>query len=124
MPLFDFRCMKCDKIFEIYKKLNEEAEVKYPDCQSFEIRRVWLPGTLNVSLPMHEYYDNGLGMVVKGKSHRNAIMKEKGLIEMGTEKLDLAKQERDRERVQGKKMERLKGEAMKMLDAGGNPAWN
>jgi len=51
-------------------------------------------------------------------------MKEKNLVEMGTEKLDLGKQERARDREANKQMDKLKGEAYKMLDEGGDPQWN
>jgi len=41
MPLFEFRCLKCNDCFEILvMKKEEEVELKCPHCNSDEFERV------------------------------------------------------------------------------------
>ena len=43
--------------------------------------------TLNFIADFHdEYYDHGLGEVVKSRQHRKSLMKDKGVVEVGNEK--------------------------------------
>ena len=49
-------------------------------------------------LPMHEYYDHGLGMVVKGRTHRKQLIKQKKLVEVGNDWKNF-KEETDKNRV-------------------------
>ncbi|MEJ5284663.1 MAG: FmdB family zinc ribbon protein [Brevinematia bacterium] len=34
MPNYDYRCEKCDNIFEVFHKMTESPEVKCPECGS------------------------------------------------------------------------------------------
>lgn len=41
MPIFEFRCLKCNEVFEILLMSSEdEAEMKCPHCASEEFERV------------------------------------------------------------------------------------
>lgn len=41
MPIYEFRCLKCDEVFEILKITNEdEVEMKCPHCGSEDFERV------------------------------------------------------------------------------------
>lgn len=41
MPIYEFKCLKCDDFFElILMNKNEEAELKCPKCGSEEFERV------------------------------------------------------------------------------------
>ncbi len=41
MPVYEFRCLKCDEVFEILWMNNEdEVEMKCPHCKSGEFERV------------------------------------------------------------------------------------
>lgn len=34
MPNYDYRCEKCDNVFEVFHKMTENPEVKCPECGS------------------------------------------------------------------------------------------
>jgi len=41
MPLYEFKCMKCNEFFELLiMKKGEEVEMKCPKCNSSEFERV------------------------------------------------------------------------------------
>ncbi|MFZ5899055.1 MAG: FmdB family zinc ribbon protein [Bacillota bacterium] len=41
MPIFEFRCVKCGKLFEkLFLNADEEIRIKCPDCGSEEADRV------------------------------------------------------------------------------------
>ena len=41
MPLYEFRCLKCDECFEfLVMKLEEQVELRCPKCKSEEFERV------------------------------------------------------------------------------------
>jgi len=48
MPIYEFRCLKCGKIFELLKltKEDEPVKMKCPQCSSPEIERVL--STINI----------------------------------------------------------------------------
>ena len=48
MPIYEFRCMKCGKVFELLKlkKEDDAMKMKCPKCSSPEIERVL--STINI----------------------------------------------------------------------------
>lgn len=41
MPIFEFRCAKCGKLFEkLFRDSDEKVEIKCPDCGSDLVERV------------------------------------------------------------------------------------
>jgi putative FmdB family regulatory protein len=48
MPIYEFRCLQCGKVFELLKmkKEDESMEMKCPKCSSPEVERVL--STINV----------------------------------------------------------------------------
>jgi len=41
MPIYEFKCLKCDEFFElILMNKNEEADLKCPKCGSEEFERI------------------------------------------------------------------------------------
>ena len=41
MPIYEFRCLKCDAVFELLKMSPEdEVEMKCPECDNQEVERV------------------------------------------------------------------------------------
>jgi putative FmdB family regulatory protein len=51
MPIYEFRCLKCNKVFELLKlkKEDESLMMKCPKCGSPEIERVL--STINIGAP-------------------------------------------------------------------------
>ena len=49
MPIYEFRCLKCDNVFEILKvKDEDELEMKCPHCGSEDFERVLSTTTYSV----------------------------------------------------------------------------
>ncbi|MEA1968673.1 MAG: zinc ribbon domain-containing protein [Thermodesulfobacteriota bacterium] len=41
MPIYEFKCLKCEEFFEILvMNTDEEKEIKCPKCSEFDIERV------------------------------------------------------------------------------------
>ncbi len=40
MPIYEFKCLKCQEFFELLVINNDEAELKCPKCNSKEFERV------------------------------------------------------------------------------------
>lgn len=115
--LYQFRCPKCQNIFEVYYKLEELVSsfptTQCPKCSAIAQRLYTPPMTI---MPLTPYYDHGLGRYINSRQERKQAMKELGVTEVGTEPLDLKKIERNREREQAKKEETLKTEALKLIN--------
>lgn len=63
--------------------------------------------TINIIQDFHgEYWDAGLGEVVKSRQHRKKLMKEKGLEEVGNERkyIDPVRKRAENERIMDKAM--------------------
>ncbi len=43
MPVYEYRCLDCDKKFEVVETMAEhgEHEVLCPDCRKNNIERIW-----------------------------------------------------------------------------------
>tara|TARA_R100001594_G_scaffold25476_2_gene49752 strand:+ start:3740 stop:4138 length:399 start_codon:yes stop_codon:yes gene_type:complete len=81
MPVYDFKCKKCERQEEICRSFHEEDDVICDSCGSVMSQCVTLwaktPGRWGDSMG---YYDRGLGMHVDNYVHRDKIMKEKNLV--------------------------------------------
>jgi putative FmdB family regulatory protein len=40
MPIFEFRCLKCNEVFEFFKTGSDEVEMKCPHCSAEDLERV------------------------------------------------------------------------------------
>ncbi len=50
MPIYEFRCLKCEDLFEIMLlKTDDQAEMKCPKCQSEEFERVMSTASFNMA---------------------------------------------------------------------------
>jgi hypothetical protein len=81
--------------------------------------------TLNFISDFHEdYYDHGLGQIIKSRSHRKSVMKDKGLIEVGNERssIDAEKREQRNDRRWKESIMEVNKEAYHVLSR--NPEWN
>lgn len=105
MAIISGVCGKCRKYFQ---------GSWCSECEKIDVDR-----TLNFINDFHDsYYDNALGQVIHSKQHRNQVMKEKGLIEYGTEKwenISPEKRDRDREKREEKEQFELNKRAYQIL---------
>jgi len=77
MPLYDFKCNKCNRITEVFQGFNDEA----PYCckkKMMQCVTLWAhtPARWGDS---HEYFDIGLGKTIRNASHKDKVMKEMGV---------------------------------------------
>jgi putative FmdB family regulatory protein len=49
MPIYEFKCLKCNNFFELlFMGTDDRAELKCPECQSEEFERVLSTASFNV----------------------------------------------------------------------------
>jgi putative FmdB family regulatory protein len=53
MPIYEFRCLKCNNVFEILK-VKDEVEMKCPHCESEDFERVLSTTSYSVGLAKGE----------------------------------------------------------------------
>lgn len=43
MPIYEFRCAKCRKKFDVIKSIPEmeKSKIKCPKCKSVKVERIW-----------------------------------------------------------------------------------
>ena len=46
MPLYDYKCEKCDAVFEVSHRMSETPDLECPKCQAKEVRKVLTTGGL------------------------------------------------------------------------------
>ncbi|RMD94087.1 MAG: zinc ribbon domain-containing protein [Calditrichaeota bacterium] len=39
MPIYEYRCKKCQSIFEVLQRLNDQSEVNCPKCGTVEVEK-------------------------------------------------------------------------------------
>ncbi|MBF0189032.1 MAG: zinc ribbon domain-containing protein [Magnetococcales bacterium] len=44
MPLYDYKCVKCEAAFEVTHRMSETPEISCPKCASKEVRKVLSTG--------------------------------------------------------------------------------
>lgn len=110
MPTYDYICPKCDCAFDVVLSIRAYSQETVSQCPSCEnpcgkddrdfkkMRRTHFIGT---SVQNAEF-NPGLGCVVKNRAHKDELMKEKGVVEVGNdygsaEKMDAYFQKRKEE---------------------------
>lgn len=63
MPTYDYECLACDKIFEVFQKMSEAALKKCPDCEG-KVKRL---------------IGSGSGLIFKGSGFYQTDYKNKDL---------------------------------------------
>jgi putative FmdB family regulatory protein len=91
MPIYPYRCSKCEHGFEIWAKFSEidSLEPACPECYNkcTPKERLISPKIhLNNTKVEDAEFCEAFGCVVKNKAHRKKIAKERGLVEVGNEK--------------------------------------
>lgn len=88
MPTYDFQCLKCDKPFEVIQSIKAyEGSGSCPTCGNTSRERIFSSKIQFIGASVENAeYNPAFGQVVKNKNHRAELAKQKGLIEIGTEK--------------------------------------
>ncbi len=75
MPIYEYHCMNCSKVFEKINTVLSRNSESCPDCNSSVEIQISAP-----SRPViYEYYDDGLGQQVTGPGHRRQLMRDRDL---------------------------------------------
>ncbi len=103
--LYDYFCAKCDKDFEIEESMSEhKGPGECPTCKNISNERIFSKNIQFIGTAVqHAEYNPGLGQIVKSSQHRKDICKEKGLIEVGSEKKESMHKHFDDQRAEKKK---------------------
>lgn len=100
MAFYDFRCDKCDEVFEVAMSIKDyDGQGQCPTCKNISTERIWSSAVYFVGASVESpEYNPGLGQIVKNSKHRKEICKEKGLIEVGNEKPETIRKHLDKAR--------------------------
>lgn len=84
MPLYPYECQSCHHHFEVAKPLLEiDLDELCTECDSTETKRLIALSAIEKSSAVQPYYEPALGCVINSKSHKQQILKERGLEELG-----------------------------------------
>lgn len=88
MPTYDFYCAKCDKNFETIESIvTYDGDGECPTCKNISHDRILSAKVHFIGTKVEDReYNHGLGIVTKGKRHREAEAKARGLVEVGNDK--------------------------------------
>ena len=103
MPRYDYFCERCGKRVEHRCSLSEyRREIDCPHCGE-RVERCFDPDSAPFVInDIEPYYDRGLDMHIQSRTDKRAILKEKGLVEVGNDLLNPVA-ERRKERRELKK---------------------
>jgi hypothetical protein len=87
MPAYDFYCPKCDKNFETIESIaTYDGDGECPNCKNISNERIFTSRVHFIGTKVEDReFNHGLGIVTKGKRHREQEAKERGLIEVGSD---------------------------------------
>jgi len=88
MPTYDWHCQKCDANFETIESIkNYTGRGECPTCKNLSVDRIFSHQVYFIGASVEDAtYNPAFGQVVKNSRQAREIAKEKGLIEIGTEK--------------------------------------
>lgn len=86
---YEYKCNSCEHSFDVTKNVKYmDIDEPCPKCGTI-CERIFRPKIhLSNTKVQDSYYNHGLGQVVKNDQHARQIAKEKGLIEVGNEKVE------------------------------------
>ncbi len=82
--IYEYHCDTCNLSFDVIKSAKYYNTTE--TCTCGEVARKIFSISRPIIDKTQPEYNPGLGQVVKSKSHRKEIMKQRGLIEIGNEK--------------------------------------
>ena len=96
---YSYHCTPCGLTFDVIKRVSEmDAEETCEKCKLVAERvfnpKIYLSGTK----VQEAAYNPGLGCVVRNENHKREIMKQRNLIEIGSEKPETIHKHYDNER--------------------------
>jgi putative FmdB family regulatory protein len=99
MPQYPYRCKGCEYEFDVIKSVADidEKEICIK-CGEGQTKRLIAISNLEKSSMQQPYYEPTLGCVIKGKSHKKQILRQKGLEEVGSTSPDTMYNELEKRR--------------------------
>ena len=88
--LYEYECIDCGVSLDVVRSVDDrDLPVEHPEgkCNG-QMKRLITVKTHLLGVNEQEYYSQALGQWVHGKSHARRIAKDKGLIEVGNEKVE------------------------------------
>lgn len=84
MPEYPYLCKMCQREFDVVKPVAEIDTPERCECGGLDTVRLIALSNLEKSSMQQPYFEPALGCEIKGKGHRERILKERGLEEVGT----------------------------------------
>ncbi len=85
MPEYPYLCHNCEHEFNIIKSIRQiDDQESCPQCNQHDLERLIAKSNLERSALGQPYYEPALGCIIKGKGHKQQILKDRGLEEVGT----------------------------------------
>lgn len=98
MPTYPYECLSCRKEFDIIKSVSHLDDPEAcPTCGGSETKRFISRTYFYGASDWDSSFNYGLGCVTKSRSHREKIIKERGLIEVGNEDCEKISSSMDRD---------------------------
>lgn len=85
--IYAYRCIECKKAFDVVKSVKDiDCNENCPKCGEFA-EREFCPQKIHLSgtRVTHPEFNPGLGAVVKNKQHKDRLMKERNVVEVGND---------------------------------------
>lgn len=109
MPTYPYECLSCKNDFDIIKSVSRlDDPEECPACSSKDVKRYISRTHFYGASDWDSSYNYGLGCVTKSRVHRNQIIKQRGLIEVGNEDCEKisAAMDKDKQKADDQRFER------------------
>lgn len=95
--IYAYECEHCDRRFDVIKSIEDYNREERCACGQVA-NKLFITNRPIIDHTQPEYYAS-LGQVVKNKHHRSELIKQKGLIEIGSENPNKMHDRADKERA-------------------------
>lgn len=86
MPVYPYYCKKCECEFDVIKLLKDiDNEEKHLKCGEFSVERRIGYSAIDRSSVFEPYFEPALGTIIRSKSQKARVLREKGAVEVGNE---------------------------------------
>lgn len=84
MPEYPYTCSHCNADFSVFKRVAQiDTAESCPSCGAADTRRTIAKVAIERSSAVQPYYEPALGTVITSKSHKQRILRARGLEEVG-----------------------------------------